>query len=59
METVIQKNTSVNTEPHRWMFEKRGIPKETISLRSGFALPAHWSATARVAADDIVPIAVR
>ena len=54
-----QNHTSVRTEPQRWMFAKRGIPKLTRSLRSGFALEAHCSATARVAAEDMVPTAVR
>ena len=56
-EIAIQKKTSVRTEPQRWMFANRGIPKLTRSLRSGFALEAHCSAT--VAADDMVPTAVR
>ena len=47
-EIAIQKKTSVRTEPQRWMFANRGIPKLTRSLRSGFALEAHCSATASV-----------
>ena len=59
LEIVIQKNTSVRTDPQRWIFAKRGMPNCTISLRSGLALPAHCNATARVAAEDMVPTAVR
>ena len=41
------------------IFANKGIPKETMSFLKTFDLPAHWSATASVAADDIVPIDVR
>ena len=59
-DTVITKNTSVRTDPHRWMFANRGIPKSTISSRSGGTdFLAQRRATARVAAEDMVPIAVR
>ena len=54
------KNTSVSTEPHRWMFANSGMPKSTISPRSGgWDFFAQRSATANVAADDMVPTAVR
>lgn len=55
----MQKNTSVSTEPHKCIFANKGIPNETMSFLKTFDLPAHWSATASVAADDIVPIDVR
>ena len=56
---VMQKNTSVSTEPQRWMFANSGMPKLTISLRSTLLLRAQSSATASVAALDMVPTAVR
>ena len=53
------KNTSVSTEPHRWMLANRGIPKSTISSRRGGSdFFAQRSATPSVAADDMVPTAV-
>ena len=58
-DTTMQKNTSVSTDPHRWMLANSGIPKLTMSRRRVFAWPAHSSATPRVAADDMVPTAVR
>ena len=59
LETVMQKNTSVSTEPHRWMFANKGMPKLTMSLRRTLLLRAHSSATPSVAALDMVPTAVR
>ena len=58
-EIVIQKNTSVSTDPHRWILANNGIPNCTISFLNGFAFPAHCRATPSVAAEDIVPTAVR
>ena len=52
------KNTSVRTEPHRWMFANSGMPKSTMSLRRTVDFFAQRSATASVAAEDIVPTAV-
>ena len=59
LETVIMKNTSVSTEPHRWILANSGIPKSTISLRRYLLFRAHSSATPSVAAEDMVPTAVR
>ena len=59
LEMVMQKKTSVRTEPQRWMLANSGMPNCTISLRSGSDLFAHCRATAKVAAEDMVPIAVR
>ena len=58
-DTVITKKTSVSMEPHKWMFENRGMAKSiTSSFNTGLFL-AHFNAKANVAADDIVPTAVR
>ena len=38
---------------------KQRNTKSTRSFRRGFALCAHWRATGSVAADDMVPMAVR
>ena len=59
LETVITKNTSVSTEPHKWMLANRGMPKSTMSRRRTEDLRAPRRATARVAAEDMVPTAVR
>ena len=56
---VLAYGSSVSTEPQRWMLAKRGIPKFTRSFLRGFALDAHRRATGRVAAEDMVPTAVR
>ena len=58
-DTTMQKNTSVSTDPHRWMLANSGTPKLTMSRLSVFAWPAHSRATPSVAADDMVPTAVR
>ena len=58
-ETVITKNTSVKTEPQRWVLEHSGIPKSLIFGSSVEDFLAHSIATGRVAADDIVPTAVK
>ena len=48
------KNTSVSTEPHRWILANRGIPKSTMSPRRGGSdFFAQRRATASVAAEDI------
>ena len=57
-EIVMTKKTSVSTEPHRWMLANSGIPKLTMSLRSTVDFFAQRRATAKVAAEDIVPTAV-
>ena len=57
-EIVMTKKTSVSTEPHRWMLANSGIPKLTMSLRSTDDFFAQRRATAKVAAEDIVPTAV-
>ena len=57
-EMVRQKNTSVSTEPQRWILANSGTPKSTMSRRSTGDLRAQASATGRVAADDMVPTAV-
>ena len=59
LDTVMTKNTSVRTEPHRWMLANRGMPKSTRSRRRTEDLRAPSRATARVAAEDMVPTAVR
>ena len=59
-DTTMTKNTSVSTEPHRWILANRGIPNSTISsLSVGSDFFAQSKATARVAAEDMVPTAVR
>ena len=58
-ETVITKNTSVSTEPHKCMFAKSGIEKSVTSSRNTLLFLADLSATPSVAADDMVPIAVK
>ena len=37
----------------------KSLKKAIISFLKGFALRAHWRATASVAAEDMVPTAVR
>ena len=58
-DTVITKNTSVKTEPHKWIFANKGTPKLIISGRSTLDFFAQVRATGSVAADDIVPTAVK
>ena len=58
-ETVITKNTSVKTEPQRCVLAQSGITKSLIFGFNVFDFLAHFKATERVAADDIVPKAVR
>lgn len=58
-EIVITKNTSVNTDPQRWIVDPIGIAKSTIYLSRTDDLWAHFKATANVAALDIVPRAVK
>ena len=54
-DTVITKKTSVRTDPHRWILANSGIPKFTISSRSTDDFLAQRRATAKVAAEDMVP----
>ena len=56
---VITKKVSVKTEPHKWIVAPIGIAKFTISLSKASDLLAHCRATGKVAAEDIVPTAVR
>lgn len=58
-ETTMTKNTSVRTEPHKWMLEKRGMAKFIVSLDKIVDLFAQVNETGRVAAEDIVPSAVQ
>ena len=57
-DTVITKNTSVRTDPHRCTFANSGMPKSTISFLNTEDFLAQRRATARVAAEDMVPTAV-
>ena len=58
-DTVITKTVSVKMEPQRWMFANKGTVTSLISLRRIGLLCAQSNATPRVAADDMVPNAVR
>ncbi len=53
------KNTSVSTEPQRWMFAKRGMAKFMVSVERIFDFLAQFRETGMVAAEDMVPTAVK
>ena len=59
LETIMTKKVSVRAEPQRWMLANRGMPNSTMSERSTELFRAPSRATARVAAEDMVPTAVR
>ena len=58
-ETVNTKNTSVKIEPHRWMFANRGTVTSITSSRKILLFLAQVKAVPKVAADDMVPKAVK
>lgn len=58
-DTTMTKNTSVRTEPHKWILEKRGIAKFMVSFDKIVDFFAQVKDTGRVAAEDIVPSAVQ
>lgn len=53
------KNTSVRTEPQRWMLAKRGMAKFMVSWLRIEDFLAQFRETGRVAAEDMVPTAVK
>ncbi|QAY62624.1 DUF1211 domain-containing protein [Xylanimonas allomyrinae] len=58
-ETVMARNVMLMTEPGMWTCASSGTPKSTMRLSRERDADAPLSATGRVAAEDMVPTAVR